>query len=246
MKNNMLSKGSVVTIILLFISVSFQPVMATVEPKMDTIPIDDDTVEISVSRYRADSSIEKYIVELSKGKVLDLREKLRNIECPKRQLSLLKEYGLIPEEVKREQLQQEMLDLADELDITDEIIESVSERYANNNDINIFGFNFLNEVFGLSILTLNLPIGLSFIIGVINSFTGQELQSIDLMFVNTFFFGVFGFSYGLMPDFGVGFFGIFALLGFIGYVLSIPFISPMIMQGFSVASFALGRIVELY
>jgi len=93
-------------------------------------------VEITVSRYKADGTIEKTKVILSKEKALEFAKRYRNIDDSDKRFSLLKEYGLISEDVTGDQLRQEMLNLADELGFTEEKIKSISERFANKRNNN--------------------------------------------------------------------------------------------------------------
>ena len=229
------------SIILLFIGVGIQPVFA-VNPK-----VSDETVEITVSRYKADGTVEKTKVILSKEKALEFNEKYRNIDDSEKRFLLLKEYGLIPEEVTREQLQQEMLNLANELGIPEEKKNSISKRFANKGDNwRVIGINFLNEISGFSFQLLNLPIGLSLIIGLINWLFYWEygIPSADLLYIALYIAGFYSFDFGILPDFHTFGAGFFALLGFIGYVMSIPFLSFMaFIIGFSVASLAIPAVM---
>ena len=227
-----MNKTIVVGVIVLFIVVGIQPSIALNNNLYDK------AVEIKVSRYRADSSIENNKVILSKGDALEFIKRYKIIDEPEIRFLLLKEYGLIPEDVTRDSLRKEMLILAEELGLTDDIKESISERYANRTKGNRFiNINVLNGVLGISFGTFNLPIGSSFITGVINGFTGLDLRSVDLLYIVLCLFGGYGFVNGLLPDLFIFIVGFFALLGFIGFVICIPFLSPVaVMEGFAVVS----------
>ncbi|MBW2966676.1 hypothetical protein KY342_06250 [Candidatus Woesearchaeota archaeon] len=177
---------------------------------------------------------------------MEFNERYRITVDSDKRFSLLKEYGLIPEDVTREQLRQEMLMLADELGFTEEKMESISERFENKEeDVRLFGINFLNEVGGGFFFTFNLPIGLSLIIGLLNFFCfTPDIPSVDL-FYSAFFVGIMNFYEGLLPDFyNDRLFCFFSLFGFIGFVFSTPFIGYMSeMWGFAVASFSIPAIM---
>ena len=235
----MLKKILTIGIIILFLGVVIQPAIATPE----------NTVEISVSRYSADSSIEKSKVMMSKERVLELRDELKDIESLDDRFSLFKEYGLIPDDVTRDSLRQEMLELADELGFTDEKIESISKRFKDKKDNErVIGINFLNYIEGAAFFTFNLPVGISLLAGLFNLFMMtywgniyNAVESIDLLYANLFIYGRYNFTDGMFSDFsiplGVGF---FTLLGFYGYVFSSPILSPLAMMfGFSIYTLAI-------
>jgi hypothetical protein len=232
--NPVLYKGLVVGVIVLFISMGLQPAFA-----VDTNS-SEKTVEITVRRYKADRTIEKTKVILSKEKAMELNERYRNINDPEIRFSLLKEYGLIPEDVTRDSLRQEMLGLAEEIGITEEKIESISERFSNNgNDTRLIGINFLNEIGAFLAVHFNLPIGLSLITGILN-WNDFFIFSVDLLYIAFHFFGFSNFFNGILPDFCSFFYGFFCLLGLIGYVVSAPFLGVFSgIVGFTVASLAI-------
>ena len=234
----------VIGVILLFIGVTITPSINAITDKTSTnpnnIPLIGKTVEFTVFRYKADGSVDKTKVRLSKEKALEFNERYKSIDDSEKSFLLLKEYGLIPEEVKREQLQQEMLDLADELDIIDEKINSIYERFANNGDgLRLFGINFLNEVNGASIASLNLPLGLSLITGILN-WGDIIIPSFDLLYIAIYALGLYCFYNGVLPDFYSAMnLGSICLLGFIGYVMSTPFLGILsVLWGYTVASYA--------
>ncbi len=249
-KPALLNKTLVVGVMVIFIGVSIAPsINADVDRRFTkpfTNPIFDETVKVTISRYKADSTIEKTKVILYKEKALEFRDKLRNIDDSEKRFSLLKEYGLIPNDVNRDSLRQEMLNLAEELGITEERIESISKRYVNKgDDVHLIGINFLNEFGGISVATLNLPIGLSFITGILND-GYPDIPSADLLYIALYIVGRYDFYNGVLPDFhSMSIFGFFCLLGFIGFVVSVPFLAamPYIYNGFTVASLAIPAIM---
>jgi len=110
--------------------------------------------------------------------------------------------------------------------------------------IKLVGINFLNDVSGGALFSFNLPIGLSLITGILN-WVGFDLPSVDLLYVFLFLIGIYFFYDGILPDYtcegGVGF---ISLLGFIGIIASIPFISiPTFIEGFTVASLFISRLI---
>jgi len=241
----MLYKTLVAGVIILFIGVTIAPsINAFVDKssiKTFTNPIFDEIVEITVSRYKADSTVEKNKVLLSKEKALEFNERYKNTDEPEKRFSLLKEYGIIPDDVTRDSLREEMVNLAEELGFTEDKIETISERYGNNEDNRrVIGINFLNEIVGLAFFTINLPIGLSLIIGILNLWLSLPgIQSADLLYFAFSIFGMFTFWNGILPDFVLGYLGFFSLVGFIGYIYSTPFLAVVPgMVGFTVASLA--------
>jgi hypothetical protein len=147
-----------------------------------------------------------------------------------------------------------MLNLAEELGITEEKIDSISERYANNEgDKRLIGINFLNWIDGGSWFMINLPIGLSLITIILNCYLCHIIDKIfnlylpflipsaDLLYMAYFPAGGFDFYNGILPDFHTNVTGFFCLLGFIGFVFSLPlhFVSfATLINGYTVASLA--------
>jgi len=250
-----LKKLLVVGVIVLFLGLAIAPsINADVDRlylKPVTNSVFEETEEITISRYKADGTIEKTTVKLSKERALEFADRLKRTDDSDERFTLYKEYGLIPEDVTRESLRQEMLQLAERVGITEEKINSISERFIHNgNEPRLFGINFLNEIIGISGISLNLPIGLSLIIGFSNWFFNVRdwflLPSVDLFYFAIFIVGLFQFTNGLLPDFQTFGIGSFLLLGFVGLVASIPFVSVIpVIIGFSVASLVIGQIWDV-
>ncbi len=143
-----------------------------------------------------------------------------------------------------------MLKVAERLGITEERIESIYNNPSYKNG-DWFRVNFLNEVRGSSIFYFSFPVGLSFIIGIINywlfySEINFYFPSFDILYPAIFVVGDYRFINGSLPDFYTYAGGIFMLIGFVGYVISTPIISVLsgIMHGYSVASFVYGPMWE--
>jgi len=234
----------IVGVIILFLGLAISPSINA------NVSKESELVEIKVSNYREDGRAEKTTIKLSKEKASELAKQIRQSDDPEEQFLLHKEYGLIPEDVTREQLRQKMLRVAERLDLTQEKIESIRSRneYKTDGPDRWFAVNFLNEMVGFTLFSLNLPFGLSLFTGTLNYFFNKYfyknlLQSIDILYANVFLIGDYRFYNGLLPNFYTSAVCSFILLGFVGYVVSTPFFSFFhYMNGFAVASLVIGPV----
>lgn len=241
-----MKKGIAIAVILLFISVAFAP---SINANFSKTTIDGEMAKVTVSLYNADRTVEKTTVKLSKEKALELAKQLKHINDPEERFLLHKEYGLIPEDVTREQLRQKMLSVAERLGITGEKIESFYKKLVNERDgpDRWFAANYLNAIEGEFIFNYNLPFGLSMFTGTLNhklDSQGKDLiPSADLMYAAFTPLGIYEFSDGVLPDFHFLYLGAFLLVGFVGYVISYPLFGiGGYMVGHAVASYAIGLI----
>lgn len=209
----------------------------------------EETEEITISEFKPDGTVEKTIVKLSREKALWLAKQLRHTDDPEERFLLYKEYGLIPEDVTREQLRQKMLSAAERLGITREKIEFICKKPVNERDgpDRWFAVNFLNAIEGEFIFNYNLPIGLSMFTGTPNYKLYAQgknlLPSADLLYAAFTPLGIYEFCDGVLPDFHFLSLGAFLLVGFVGYVVSYPLFGLAgYMVGHAAASFAIGLI----
>jgi hypothetical protein len=244
-KNPLLRKSLAVCIILLFVAITFSPIINAqnnaIISKSFSIPPKEDTVSITVLEYKPDGTIGKSVVKIPPEQVVKLREELMNIKDLDTKLSIYKKYNLIPQNVTADTIR---LGMEERAQLMYPEIERLQKLIANS-DGNHFLYNFNCGVDGEIFYGLRFLGGLSLFTCILNRFLiyKQMLPSIDL-FQILFCLGANLHTYnGTLPEWwsaGMGY-AIF-LLGFVGYcfkIIPIPNIfitDAYVFYGYSVAT----------
>jgi hypothetical protein len=245
-KYPLLRKSLAVCIILLFVAMTFSPIINAqnniIVSKSFSIPEKEDTVSITVLEYKPDGTIGKSVVKMSPEQVVKLREELRNVKDLDTRLSIYKKYNLIPQNVTADTLRFGMEERAQRIYPE---IERLQKLIANS-DGSHFLLNFNCRVDGYMAYGLRFLGGLSLITCILNGFNpyyGPLLPSIDLFQLLLGIGGQFDTYNGTLPDcYSTGTFYAIFLLGFVGYFLKVTpvpniFITRMcIFFGYSVAA----------
>jgi hypothetical protein len=94
------------------------------------------TKEIAIYGYKADGTIEKNIIDLSKYQIQELKKQLNNAINLDEKLSICKDFGLIPDDVTSEKLCQGMEEIAKKSGFTRQDIEKFKlnqpDQFYNN------------------------------------------------------------------------------------------------------------------
>lgn len=238
----------------------FQMNVKTSKASTKTDFLNEDIVEIEVTKHRADGTVEKSIKELSKEKALELRNKLESREHTNNTLSIFKEYGLISDNITDDQLYEEMLKGVERYGYSQEKVTNLSEKQLDYRDWIMvpFALNFLCKVDSVG-SWISIPVGLSLITGIWNYWILVfgfvlpfliyfALPTVDLLYLAAGM-SIFVCEKGLLPDFFINDKGSYApcfysLMGFVGITVSFPFFpAPFCSNyGFSIATFAIGLI----
>ncbi len=241
-----MKKGLTIIISLLFIGIAFVP---AINADKSTTSFIKKLVDINISQYKEDGTVEKTTVKIYKEEALELAKQLKNTKDHKKRFSLYKKYGLIPNDISREQLRQKMLKNAVQMGFTKKMIDSFNKKieYGRTGPDRWFTANYLNSIEGTFIFNYNLPLGLSMFTGTPNLALyaiGKDLfPSADFLYAAISPLGIYEFLDGELPDFHLLSLGAFVLVGFVGYVASSPLFGIAgYMVGYAVASFAFGLI----
>jgi len=194
---------------------------------------DEELLQVEISEYKSDGIIENKIFSLTKKEVNNLKEELLNTITIEEQLSILKEYSLIPENVNTIDLENDMLKKASSLGINEDFIPEKSRI-----KLPIL-LKFLKRVSIVFIGGVSLNIGLKFIIRFINLLPFINLPTLDFADFCGGLVGVTTASGLLSNTTLITFPGIVGMIGFIGYRIKIPLLMN-IYTGFSVVTFGLG------
>jgi hypothetical protein len=225
-KYPLLRKSLAVCIILLFVAMTFSPIINaqnnTIVSKSFSIPEKENTVSITVLEYKPDGTIGKSVVKLPKIQADKLRGELNNVKDLDTRLSIYKKYNLIPQDVTAETLRLGMEERAQRIYPGSEKLQ----KFITNSNSHFYvdlNCRVEEEIFyGLRFLG-----GLSLITCILNgaNLNGPWIPSIDL-FQILFGFGGFFHTYnGSLSDSWISglFYAVF-LLGFVGYFIKVtPF-----------------------
>jgi len=233
-KNPLLRKSLAVCIILLFVAITFSPIINaqnnTIVSKSFSIPEKENTVSITVLEYKADGTIGKSVVKLPKIQADRLRSELNNVKDLDTRLSLYKKYNLIPQDVTAETLRVGL----ERAQMMYPEIKRLQKLIANS-DGRHFLFNFNCGVDGDIGYGLRFLGGLSLITCIlngINPYNESLLPSIDLFQI---LFGIGGALHtynGTLPEtWSAGFWYAIFLLGFVGYCLKMTPIPNIFITG---------------
>jgi len=190
-------------------------------------------LQIEISEYTSDGLIENKIFSLTKKEINDLKNELMGSKTIEKQLIILKDHGLIPEDVDATDIENDMYKKASNLGINKDIIPEKSKIRLP------ILLKFFNKVSVVYMLGLSLDIGLKFIIRIINLIPLINLPTFDFVDVCGGIFGITTTSGKLSNSTLITFPGIIGMLGFVGYRIKFPFLMH-IYSGFSVVTFGLG------
>lgn len=234
-KNPLLRKSLAVCIILLFVTITFSPIINaqnnTILSKSFSIPEKENTVSITVLEYKPDGTIGKSVVKMSPEQAVKLREELTGVKDLDTRLSIYKKYNLIPQDVTAETLRLGMEERAQKMYPE---IKRLQKLIANS-DGRHFLLNFNCGVEGEMDLGLRFLGGLSLITCILNSFNpyyGLWLPSIDLFQILFGFGGRLHTYNGILPEFwSTGFWYAILLLGFVGFSFKLTPIPTIFITG---------------
>jgi hypothetical protein len=195
-------------------------------------------IQIEISEYKSDGIIENKTFSLTKEEVKDLKKGLLNSKTIEKQLFILKEYELIPENVNTKDLENDMYKRASSLGITEDI---QPEKTRIKLPILL---KFLNKVNIVYLGGVSLNIGLKFIIRIINLLPFINLPTLDFADICGGLFGVTITRGILSNNTLITFPGIVGIIGFVGYRIKFPFLMH-IYTGFSAVTFGLGLGIQI-
>lgn len=249
MKRN-LKKNLALGVIALFVVASLAPVvnsqiLENEKSKLSYESSHQELIEITVSEYKPDGTLEEKTIKMPIEKAEEIKEKLMEVKDLGERLSIWKEYGLIHKDVTLEKLRKGMEEKAQGMGLTKEKMERIA-----SNRPECYFLNFMCMVKGLFGPTLNIPIGLSLLMGTINFLLflfdlfgllpeNGYISSIDLLDISIGGAGYVSTWQGILPYNGcMGDRLFIVLLGFVGFYISLPLCSPIfIFIGSSIAAF---------
>jgi hypothetical protein len=229
-------KFVVLGVVVLFIALVFTP--TTHATNINESNLKEELIQIEISEYKSDGIIENKTFSLTKGEVNDLKKGLLNSKTIEKQLFILKEYELIPENVNTKDLENDMYKKASSLGITEDI---QPEKTRIKLPILL---KFLNKVNIVYIGGVSLNIGLKFIIRIINLLPFINLPTLDFADICGGLFGVTTTRGILSNNTLITFPGIVGIIGFVGYRIKFPFLMH-IYTGFSAVTFGLGLGIQI-
>jgi hypothetical protein len=238
--NRNIKKSLAVGIISLLIVASLIPVVNSQilknEKPKSSYESNQESIDVTVFEYKPDGTIEKNVVEMPLEKAKELKERLTGERNLEKQLPILKEYGIISENVTLEKMRKGMEEKAKRMGLIKQRLDKIAfVDEPNFSDGKLFGchYNFLCEVNEVDLFNLNIPIGSSLLTGPINWVLVyifgrtwlQLIRSLDLSIVSLTSFNQF-YTNGIMGriDSSSLLSAIF-LLGFIGLYVKIPIMS---------------------
>jgi len=196
-------------------------------------------VEIEVTQYKSDGSIEVEKVKLTQSNVSKLKSELINAKTIEERLPLLKKYGIIPQEVTPEDLKKGMYAKAESMGLSKERIQKIVPQYGTKTLIPPILIAFLSRVDAVYFFGNSLRIGLSPIIDLLYFIAGWGMKKIDFFDTCWGMFGVVSTEGLLVSHSFVGMPSITWLAGFVGYSIKFP-LTMHIFTGYSVMIFAIG------
>jgi len=240
MNTNVLRKSRVVGIILLFVGITFSPVISAYDDaivsKTFSVPKNVDMTPITVLEYKPDGTIGKSVVKMSREEAEKLRTELDGADDTSLRLSIYKKYGLIPQDVTLVTLQAGLTENAQRLGLTRQKLEQIASidrnlflSHGNQISLKFININMFCNVDGDFVMSILLPIGLSFFTFYI--LRQYEFKVLDLRDTILSLFSGIVTTNGLLPDFWSQHgFSFTKIIGFVGY-LYIPYYSPPDLPG---------------
>ena len=228
-----MKKLLVVGVIVLFLGLAIAPsINANINRKLPRAVLnatDDEIVEIIVTEFKLDGTIEKSTVEMSCQKAKELRKELKDVKNEEVRLSIYKKYNLISQDVTREQLRADMEERAWIIRISKNKIENIPS-FAGTNLPNLLNYfvsvkNYMCLVSGYVAIGIRLYFGISWFTSLINGIMFYYLNlpsffipSVDAISTGIVYGGDLRTKNGTLPNNGEDFFG-FAVFA---YALGIP------------------------
>jgi hypothetical protein len=229
-----------VGIILLFIIMAFSP-LVNANPNTTTlsskIASKVTTVRIIVSEYRADGSIKRVPVVMSREEFMKMRGELQGTATMDEKLSVYKNHGLIPENITAEKLHQGMIEKAKKIGSLENQRNTVSfqnqDKKSSTDDPFLFTTiaDYNTSVNGLGFSNLKIHVGLSAFTGYINFILIFLQRHRDELFVLPSA-DLLNFYVSILPVIETSkysiecFFAAVALSGFVGYTIDF---SPLVL-----------------
>jgi hypothetical protein len=239
MRKSFHNKYSIIAVITLFLILAITPAIQAASINKFT-DIEEEFFKIEIEEIKADGSIDKKDVELSKTKTNELKKELLSTKSVDSQLSILKKYNLIPQDKTVKDLENEMNEKASSFGITPKD-DPQQEKFR----LPIL-LQFFKKVSATYFGGVSINLGLKFLINIINLIPLIKLPTFD-------FVDVFGGSYGVVITEGlflnnshvlITFPGISGMIGFVGYRIKFPFMLH-VYTGLSVLTFGLGLGIHL-
>ncbi|MEA2054509.1 MAG: hypothetical protein U9O96_05265 [Candidatus Thermoplasmatota archaeon] len=248
-------KGLVVGVIAVFLGITLTPAIGTLNSpvlyeKDGKIYAMSDTgncegkkinlIKIEVNEYMPDGSIETRVVPLTEKEVNELKSRLYNAKTIEERFSMLKEYGLIPEETLLEGLEKGMYAKAERMGLVREKTQKFTHQYEEITDLRLpLMLTFFSHINAVYFLGNSIRMGLTPTTMLLNRLFGFNIPGIDLVDVCWATLGIIN-TQGLLgvhnllciPSFMI-------LAGFVGYSVKLP-IAYHIFSGYSVMTFAAG------
>jgi hypothetical protein len=193
----------------------------------------EDLFDIEISEYRSDGTVNNRIVKLNRVELNELKSDLLYSSTNEKKFEILKEKGLISQNIKLNNLEEEMYLMANQMGISK---DSFPDDFKIRLPIILTLFSVVNAVYfgGVS-----LSIGVSPLIRIFNIISPIKLPGIDVL---NFVGGLFGVTHtvGLFNKQSlITFPGFSSMIGFIGFSFKIP-AAMHIFVGFSVATVGFG------
>ena len=240
-KKRNIRKGLTFMIVAIFIGISLMP-LATHFPLSagaSRVNEDQDYIEVDVTQYGADGSINKKAVMLPMDKANELKERLISAKTFEDRFFILKEYGLIMKESMKS-WQKGMYEKASKLGITESGADQIKSTYEEMGLFNLpILLNFFCRVNALYVISGEAHLGLPPIIGLTKFLGSSKVMSFDLA---DMCWGAFGMveTKGLLRTYTMAAAASFmTLAGFVGIHIHIPFLLDL-YNGFSAMTFAVG------
>jgi hypothetical protein len=151
-QNTIIKKGLIVGIVLLFLTIGFSPII-TAQDNTKSIG----SVPITILEYKADGTVEKTVVRMTREQADNFQEEMRNAQDLETKLSIYKKYNLISQDVTVDSLQAGMQEKAHRMGLAQNGLISLfrvnrspfsSNVYRNRNcsvsgtDPTFYGFHF--------------------------------------------------------------------------------------------------------
>jgi len=224
-----INKILVSAVVLLFITISIAP---TINAESNSIK-EQKNYDVEVTEYKSDGTIGKVTISLTKDELNDLKKDLFTAETQEQKLTILKQKGLISQNIELEDLEKGMYQKAERLGISEDI-------ESRNLKIRLpILFTLFTSVDTFYFGGASISIGLSPLMRFINQLSPIKIPGIDVIDLAGGFFGV-TFTRGLFYRQTLLTFGGFtSMVGFVGFSFKVP-ASIHLFLGFSVATIGLG------
>lgn len=236
MINTIWEKGVAISAVVIMISLVFLPVLNSTAETVD----DSEKLTAEITEYRADGSVVQNVIMLTSTMAQDLKTAILQTHNQEKRLKILRDYGLLPEEINSERWQSGMMQRANTVGLN---TNDVYEITANSAKLGLFKLpfilNFFCKVNGVYILGGNARLGLPPLLGFLKFFGNSRIMTMDLVDMCWGAMGILetnGFlarhSLVMVPSFLI-------MAGFVGVHVHIPLVVN-VYNGFSAMTFAAG------